>query len=136
MGRFEFGGLIYSFSADRREKNLHVRNLANWDFEYISVEHDEVGELADFERSHIILRVQLVGGIGGYRADRGRQRKSYVGAEPACVARAGRWVVLARNAHLDAKPLVERIDGPIAAIGDARAGRCQITRGLEIFETL
>src|SRR3982074_1577686 len=136
VGGRERRGAVHGFSADHREQNLHIRDLLCRNLEDIAVEHDEVGELADFERPYVVLRVQLVGRVGGYRPQGGRQRESRIGAESPRGFRAGRRVVLARHSHLDGKPLIEWIDRPIAATGDARTGRRQITRGLEVFETL
>src|SRR5207245_2012666 len=65
-----------------------------------------------------------------------RQRESRVRAQPASVFRARGRVALARHADLEGKPLVERIDRPVAAKGYARTGRRQIARGLQVFEAL
>jgi hypothetical protein len=62
------GGLVDDLASDDGFEHLGLRNLLSWHPERIAVEHDDVGELADLERSASFVLVKLIGCIDGRRS--------------------------------------------------------------------
>src|SRR6516162_3476116 len=98
---------VYRLAAHHGELHPYRRDLLRRNLENVAIEHNEIGELADLERPHLLLGVQLVCGAAGDRADGRRQRESGVRAQPPGILRARRGVILARHGYLEREPLIE-----------------------------
>src|SRR5271155_3932837 len=70
-------------------KHLDVRDLRGGYLEEISIEDDEIGELAGLKCARLGVLMKLIGRVHGDRPQYGFSRKAGILTQSACVLRTG-----------------------------------------------
>lgn len=129
-------GFIHHLAAHHRLQYLHICDIVLGNLQRIAIEDDEIREFAGFQRACDIIFVQLISSIDGGGSQHRFAREPGIVAQPASELHGRGRDVRTRDANLEGKPLVKRIDGPIAAKYDACACGGQIPRGFENLHAL